>query len=199
MSPEDSLSAVRRYCGGDDRAAAEILDRYAARLVALARSRLSAKLGRKLDAEDVVQSALGSFFVRVRKGQFDLRRGGDLWRLLAAITVNKALGQAERFCSEKRRLDVEESWRESNAILLEARGRFRSAPYPRDALELLEELDLVARQLPPAHRDILTARLEGASLEDLAAEHQVTERQIRRVLQKVETQLLARLHAVAAG
>jgi len=196
MSTDDSLSAVRRYCGGDEAAAAEIVDRYATRLVALARGRLAPKLGRKVAAEDVVQSALGSFFVRLREGEFDLRRGGDLWRLLAAITVNKVLGQAERFRSGKRRLDAEASWPTGSFAERGGFGRMREAPTAQDALELLEELELVARQLPLAHRRILAARLEGATVEELAEEHQVTERQIRRVLQKVEVRLLARLQAV---
>lgn len=49
------------YQAGQSEAATAIFDRYVARLIALARSRIGAKLGRRVDAEDIVQSAYRSF------------------------------------------------------------------------------------------------------------------------------------------
>ena len=89
MTDDRSGDLVARWCQGDQRAAAELFRRYADRLIALARSRLSGKLAGRVDPEDVVQSVYRSFFASARKGRYDLQQGGDLWRLLLTITLNK--------------------------------------------------------------------------------------------------------------
>src|SRR5262245_27123054 len=86
---ERSADLLQRYRHGDDAAADELFRRYVARLTVLARTRLGPRLPRRVDAEDVVMSAYRSFFVRTRDGRFTLSRSGDLWRLLAAITLRK--------------------------------------------------------------------------------------------------------------
>ena len=60
--PEDSRELLSRFQEGDAAAAEAIFARYANRLLALARSRLSSKLARRIDADDVVQSTFRSFF-----------------------------------------------------------------------------------------------------------------------------------------
>ena len=95
MQPMDqghSVNLVHRWRGGDQKAAEELFRRYANRLIGLARSRLSRKLARRVDPEDVVQSVYRSFFHDVRDGRYDLQRGGDLWRLL--VTRNSSDGHA---------------------------------------------------------------------------------------------------------
>jgi RNA polymerase sigma-70 factor (ECF subfamily) len=82
--PSEEL--LRKYELGDLAAARQIHDRYAERLIAVARRLLSDKLAARIDPEDVVQSAYRSFFLRARDGQYVVRESGDLWRLLIAIT-----------------------------------------------------------------------------------------------------------------
>ncbi len=78
--PEDSKELLDRYRHGDDVAADALYQRYADRLLTLARSRLSRQLARRIDAEDVVQSAYRSFFIHARHGEFTADCEGDLWR-----------------------------------------------------------------------------------------------------------------------
>ena len=66
---EQLLDRVHR---GDEQAAEELLDRYVSRLIQLARSRLPSKLARRLDPEDVVQSACRSFFRRAGAGLYEV-------------------------------------------------------------------------------------------------------------------------------
>ena len=54
MDDDRSGDLLARWRAGDADAAAEIFRRYADRLIALARGRLSAKLARRIDPEDVV-------------------------------------------------------------------------------------------------------------------------------------------------
>src|SRR5438552_1040222 len=106
----DTLLLVERLRAGDQRAPEELFNRYLERLLSLARSRLSAKLSRRIDPEDVVQSAYRSFFVRACAGEYRLERSGDLWRLLVTIVLNKLRGQVEHHTAGKRALDLEQSW-----------------------------------------------------------------------------------------
>ena len=59
-------------------------------------------LGQRVDAEDVVQSAMLSFFVRASSDAYVLDRAGDLWRLLTTITLNKLRRQVEVHTAAKR-------------------------------------------------------------------------------------------------
>jgi hypothetical protein len=102
-----SLVLLERFRGGDDVAAAAIFARYFERLTLLARSRLSARLARRTDPEDIVQSVYRSFFVGVREGRYALGRGGDLWRLLASITKHKLLRQVRHQSADRRSNELE--------------------------------------------------------------------------------------------
>src|SRR5262245_39684709 len=93
---------VQRWRGGDQAAAAELFRRYADRLIALARSRMSQRLAQRVDPEDVVQSAYRSFFANTREGRYALDRGGDLWQLLVTITLHKLQHQVRRNNRQKR-------------------------------------------------------------------------------------------------
>src|SRR5262249_29880418 len=106
---DHSGDLVARWREGDQQAAEELFRRYAERLIALARSRLSAKLARRIDPEDVVQSVYRSFFTDSREGRYDLQRGGDLWRLLVAITLHKLHDQIRRNTRGKRTVEREQN------------------------------------------------------------------------------------------
>ena len=79
---EDSVNLLSRFRAGDPLAAEELHSRYVQRLMALARTRISRKLGRRVGPDDVVQSVFRSFFTKARDQQFVLEHSGDLWRLL---------------------------------------------------------------------------------------------------------------------
>src|SRR5438105_2188445 len=83
------------------------LARYRERLVALARSKLSPALARRVDPEDVAQSVFRSFCRVARQRPDAVRVGEDLWDLLAAITLHKVLRAAERNQAGKRDLRCE--------------------------------------------------------------------------------------------
>src|SRR5271165_5672841 len=107
VNEEISKLLMARWQSGDSAAADELFRRYADRLAALVRSRLSSKLARRLDPEDVLQSAYRSFFAGARAGRYELKRGGDLWRLLVAITLHKLQDQADYHGAGKRNINIE--------------------------------------------------------------------------------------------
>src|SRR5262245_45492073 len=110
MTDTDSFSAwLGRLNAGEDDAAREVFNCFARRLVSLARRRLNRRLAHRVDAEDVVQSAFKSFFVRHREGTLRLDDWDSLWGLLTLITIRKCIDRVEYLRAEKR--DVRrEAW-----------------------------------------------------------------------------------------
>ncbi len=191
-----SANLVARWRGGDERAAAELFDRYTEQLLALARTRLSPKLAPRLDPEDVVQSAYRSFFVRAQKGAeeggYVLQRRGDLWRLLAAITLHKLQGQVERHTAGKRSIRREAYSRDQEILLgLEAEVMARE-PTPAEAATVVDELEGVLRDLRPQHRRMVEMLLQGCPVEEIARETERSERMVRLVAERFRDQLVRR-------
>ncbi len=179
-----SADLVMRWRDGDQGAAGEIFQRYTERLLALTRSRLSARLTRQLDAEDVVQSAYRSFFIGARDGRYVLSRSGDLWRLLAAITLHKLQHQVERRSARKRAAAREvplDEERDATGLKAETLAR---EPTPAEAAALADTLENLLAPLEPLQRRMVALRLEGYSLEEIAKEVARSERTVRRVLEQ---------------
>src|SRR5260370_14492901 len=98
----ESKVLVSRWRAGDQDAAKELFDRYASRLVALARKQISQRLASRVDPEDVVQSVFRTFFERVKAGQFRIEEQDDLGKLLVRITVHKTLRKVQFHQAAKR-------------------------------------------------------------------------------------------------
>ncbi len=190
---DNSVNALQRYREGDPHAAKELHDRYAHRLIALARSRISKKLARRVDPEDIVQSVYRSFFARAEDGRFVFEKSGDLWRLLSSITINKVLRQVQTHRRKKRSIDLEQS------VSSDATGWglpaqvLASEPSPSDALAMIEEMEKVMSELDPLQRRVLEMRLQGHSTEQIATDCSRSERTVRRLLGKIRTNLESRL------
>src|SRR5260370_222460 len=78
MSSPGDRSLFNLWRGGDEQAARELFERYADRLVALARRRLGQRMARRVDAEDRVQSVFRPFFARAKGGRFTIPGQGHL-------------------------------------------------------------------------------------------------------------------------
>jgi RNA polymerase sigma-70 factor (ECF subfamily) len=178
-----------QQCQGDARAAGELFGRYAVRLIALARSRLSAKLATRVDPEDIVQSAYRSFFTNARAGHYDVQSGQDLWQLLVTITLHKILDQAEHFAAQKRDVRREQNFGSEDSLLgLQAHLASRE-PSPVEAVALVEEVEQAMRRLEPRQRRMLELRLQGFSIEEIAATMQRSEGTVRRALADIRQEL----------
>ena len=185
-----SADLLMRWRDGDQGAASEIFQRYAQRLLALARSRLSARLARHIDPEDVVQSAYRSFFLGARDGRYVLKRSGDLWRLLVAITVHKLQHQVERRSAGKRAPAREVPRDDDRGPLGLHDETLAREPTPAEAAALADTLENLLAPLEPLQRRMVALRLDGYSLEEIAHEVSRSERTVRRVLEQFKEGLL---------
>src|SRR5947208_145401 len=102
-----SAELLARVQEGSEQAAEELFQRFAERLIAVAGKHLSSRMTRRVDPEDVVQSAYRSFFRKARKGGYTVHRSGELWRLLVGITLHKLHHQVERHTAGKRAIGRE--------------------------------------------------------------------------------------------
>lgn len=192
-APADAaaLELLARWRAGDERAAEELFRRYADRLIALAQSRLSARLAGRVDAEDVVQSAYRSFFVGARADRFSLQHGGDLWRLLVAITLHKLRDQIDHHTADKRAVAAERRFASEDSLVGLGALLASRDPSPLEALALADELEQIMRGLEPQPRRILELRLQGHDLEEIATQIACSERTVIRVLKRIKQQLAA--------
>ena len=185
-----SFVLMERYRAGDESAADALFSRYFERLTLLARSRLSAWLASRTDPEDVVLSVYRSFFVHAREGRFELRRGGDLWRLLAAITKHKLLRQARRHDADRRAVAREVPLESADEGRFFLRGQ---EPTPEDTVALADELESVLARLDRFARRVLELRMQGAQLSEIAEDTGRSERTVRRALGQLRELMARRL------
>jgi DNA-directed RNA polymerase specialized sigma24 family protein len=100
---------LQRLESGDAEAAALVFDRYARRLIGLARRRLDERVRGKIDADDVVNSVLRTFCRRAAEHPFDLDGPDSLWALLVEITLRKCGCWNRHFRTRKRDVRREQS------------------------------------------------------------------------------------------
>ncbi len=189
---EQSINLLNRWRDGDESAATEIFERYVNRLCALARTRLSNRMKRRVEAEDVVQSAYRSFFRRAGEC-YVLEKQGDLWRLLAAITINKVRGQVEFHTTKKRRVYLEESMMTDQSMIRVSPEVISDDPNPDDAAVMVEELSDVLGKLDETQRSIIELSMQNQSVEQIADKIHRSERTVRRTIQQVREELENRL------
>ena len=192
MDSESSVELLKRWRNGDEQAAHQMFERYVNRLCALARTRLSNRMQRRVEPEDIVQSAYRSFF-RKAEDRFELEKPGDLWRLLAAITINKVRGQVEFHTAQKRGINAEESMLADQSMLRVSPEAVAEDPQPDDAAAMIEELTELLANLDPLQRSIIELSMQNQSVEQISEEVQRSERTVRRTLQTIRGELEQRL------
>jgi tRNA A-37 threonylcarbamoyl transferase component Bud32/DNA-directed RNA polymerase specialized sigma24 family protein len=178
MGNDKSEDLLRMYRDGSSAAATELFDRYVQRLISLTRGRIAPQLRRRIDPEDVVQSAYRSFFLHAANGQYRLDNAGDLWRLLAAITLHKLHGQVEKHTAQRRDYN-----REQLAVF--PLGQVGREPTPAEVITAIEQMSLICDQLTDEEGRVLNAFLQGHANDQIAKILQRSPRTVRRVLNQV--------------
>jgi RNA polymerase sigma-70 factor (ECF subfamily) len=190
MSTDDSFEALmNRLRAGEEVAAAELFQRFAGRLIALARSRLDALVRQKVDPEDVLQSVFKSFFSRHREGNWDLADWDSLWSLLAQMTIRKCGRRAVYYHGQRRDVRREAAPRTDQQDSSFFREALNREPTPDEAAILTETIEELLRELEGYHRDIVQLSLQGYTSAEVAAETGVSERSVQRVLKRVRERI----------
>jgi RNA polymerase sigma factor (sigma-70 family) len=188
-----SAELLAEWTRGGQSAADELFRRYIGRLTALARGKISRRLGRRLDAEDVALSAYRSFFVRARTGQISLAHSGDLWRLLVGIALNKLHRQVLHHRAGKRSIDREQPPAPGVDEGFAPEPFVDRQPTAAEAAVVAEEFERFLSGLTSTERRILELRLRDHSQREIAALLGRSERTVRRVLSDLQRGLERRL------
>jgi RNA polymerase sigma factor (sigma-70 family) len=192
MSTEGSLTrCARELHASDPRRRAEaaqlIWERFHERLLGLIRKRLDARFCRRVDAEDVLQSLLLSFFFAPPGAQGTPRNRVELWRRLVRFAVCQVARTVEYHQAQRRDVRRERSLAELAA------DSSSSGPAQfelEDFRRLRPEAEAIAREeflrllavLPEDLQHVFTLRLEGYTNREIAA-------QLHRVERTVELKL----------
>lgn len=171
---------------GDQEAAELVVKRFGRRLIGLAAARLPATVRAKEDENDAVQSAFKSFFNRQETGEFQPKDWDELSTLLTYLTVCKVDRRIRKYLAQKRDVRRESSVNsvnsEDSSPKWDAAGPDPTADEKAIADETLREL---LKRLSSADQEIVTLRLQGYQVAEIAAQVGKDERTVYRVLANV--------------
>lgn len=194
MSQDNSVTIwLDGIKAGDGEDIQRLWGRYFERLVRLAGARLPSHCRRAFDEEDIALSAFQSFCDRAGRGQFpQLSDRDDLWRLLATITVRKALETIRHQTRQKR--GGGRVLGESALLAPEGPGGagdgvaevLSREPTPEDAARFADDYNrFLDRLKDPTLRSIALRRLDGQTTQEIARALDVSTKTIDRKLQLI--------------
>jgi RNA polymerase sigma-70 factor (ECF subfamily) len=178
---ESVVQWIERWRQGDPVAAEELFRRYAGRLARVAEQRLSRRVAVREDEEDVVQSVFRSFFRRCAEGQFQIDGSNQLWQLLVTITLFKVRARARCHTADKRDVRTEEEQEVREAVSRE--------PGPEEAAALVDLIEALLRDLPPAYGQMLELRLQGCTHREIGERLGVSRQTVHRAVTLLQRRL----------
>ncbi len=185
-----SRELVEMWRSGSQDAARVLLARYEVRLIALVASRLNRKYRDGIAPEEVVQSAIGSFF-RVSKAgtnpSIKLESTASAWNILATFVRRKLARALERETAVKR------GGGRTRVSLDDLETDLSSNPSVTEANELLDEIHSM---LNSDHSRLLELLLENKTQREIAEQLGVDERTIRRRIKSMQDIVKGQLASV---
>jgi RNA polymerase sigma factor (sigma-70 family) len=179
---------MRRVRGGDDQAAAELVQRYEPAVLRSVRLRLSrTSLRRLLHPQDICQQVWADFFPRMAAGGYQLEQPSHLRGLLKVMARNHLLKQIDRLRTLRRgRLAV-------RPTRFENREPVDPRPGPVHEVIQKELLQEAQSLLSPEEWSLAAQRAQGWSWAEIAAERGESPDALRvrfaRAVRRVEYQL----------
>jgi RNA polymerase sigma factor (sigma-70 family) len=175
---------------GSEEAAQEIVETYGPHIRSVVKRRMADVLRSAFDSEDFVQSAWKSLLRMPPEKVDEIREPGSLVRLMAAIAARKVINayhrRRQRACDETRRCRLDDP------EVISALASIAGINTPSQICIAREKHDeyrqrweeLVSRQ-PPHHQRIVNLHLGGQPYAAIAEAEEVTERQARRVVERL--------------
>jgi RNA polymerase sigma-70 factor (ECF subfamily) len=177
---------------GRNEAAAQVFNRFANRLIVLARKQLDPKVRQKVDPEDVMQSVFRSFMIRNATGQLGQFDSWDnLWAMLVVMTQRKCGRRIDYFHADRRDVRREIGATPPTAQSNVDFGLSADDPTPSEAAMLTETLERLMNSFEGRNREILTLSLQGYSAPEVSTRLGCTERTVYRLLERVKEWLEA--------
>lgn len=180
LEPLDAL--LEKLTSGDDGAAEHVFRSYEPYLRMVVRRQLSPDLRAKFDSLDVVQSVWIHVLKGFREAGWRFADTTHLRAFLVRLTRHRFIDRLRRHRSELERQrpltdgDVEEHL-------------LADDPQPDDILQADELWEQLLELCPPAHREVLRLKREGALTAEVAARTGLHEGSVRRILSTLSRRL----------
>lgn len=166
---------------GEQDAATEFHRRYVEKLLSLIQRNLAKRFSTRVDAEDVADSVLRTFFGAVADGRQQISPSDDVWKLLQTIALNKVRNHAKFHDAQKRsvRRTV------SDYVAIEPLGE----PTEQEAVEITDLIENLVRSLEAPVAKTMEMLLAGNSVDEISAALNVSTRSVRRYREQIADQL----------
>jgi RNA polymerase sigma factor (sigma-70 family) len=180
---------AERLSARENAAATELLERYSHRIVRIAGQQLGRRFNPKVDAEDVLQSVLRTFYRRLHAGEVELRDWASLSGLLSLLTLRKCQRQVERFSTAGRDVNREVSLScKSNVATIIIPDR---EPTPLEVAAFMELVEKMLSRSIERDRRIIGLIFAGNSVDTIAAEIGCSRRTVYRTLSWMRQELIS--------
>jgi RNA polymerase sigma factor (sigma-70 family) len=175
MSIDSPTGLLEKLNSGDTAAAEEAFRAYGPYLRMIVRRQFSPRIRAKFDSVDVLQSVWAALLRGRQKGHWHFDDAAHLRAFLVKATRNHFLKHLRR---HKTALERERPLAECNPDRLPP----SSEPRPSQIAQAGELWERLLALCPPAHREILTLKEQGLSLDEIAARTGLHKGSVRRIL-----------------
>lgn len=167
---------AKRYIASDQWAAAALYNRYAWRLMVVARTCCGKSFTSRFDPEDAVQGAFQELFELLRKKPEEFADQTDLWTLLVVLTRNQVRTMIEHHSASKR------------AVQRTCPTEIAGDPIPVSDPHIGDPMGMMVVQeqlerLPDAERQVIELRLQGFEVSEIVQHTHRPRRTVERILQ----------------
>lgn len=185
MSGEPLDALLEKLTSGDDAAAEQVYRSYEPYLRMVVRRQLSPDLRAKFDSMDVVQSVWVHMLKGFREAGWRFADTTHLRAFLIRLTRHRFIDRLRRHRGELERGQSLADGDIDEALLADD-------PQPADILQADELWEQLLELCPPAHREVLRLKREGALTAEVAARTGLHEGSVRRILGTLSRRLARR-------
>lgn len=182
MNHEPLDDLLNKLTSGDHNAAEQVFRAYEPFLRMVVRRQLSPDLRAKFDSLDIVQSVWVHMLKGFREAGFQFTDAAHLRAFLIQLTRHRFIDRLRR---HRRALEHEQPLGTSDC----EENATAADPLPHDVLEADELWEQLLDLCPPAHREVLRLKRDGALTAEVAARTGLHEGSIRRILSTLAQRL----------
>jgi DNA-directed RNA polymerase specialized sigma24 family protein len=189
MTDLEIRSLVKKAASCDTHAETALFDCFVVQLTRFAQGRLSRRFSRRVDVDDIVQSAYFAFFGFVRRGRYEFHTSRDVWRLLAVLAIRSIRRHAQWHTAHKRSIYGEQNAAEYEGGPQSSAGSIASVQSPDLVAAVRDELSDLFAVRPAIHRSIVELRLSGEPVSTIAQTLTCCQRTVYRALAQFKLDL----------
>lgn len=173
----------------NDSFASQVFRDYSHQLLQLANNQLGVQLHGKVSPEDVVQSALKSFFRRAKLLgiESDNTNTDTIWGLLSIITVRKCKKWETFFRCGKRDVKRELVSTDDSSFDHERHRPVAGSPKVEDAIVATELIEHLLKNFTDRQQEMIILRIQGLSNEEIAERCRSSIRTVARTIAKAKS------------